>query len=150
MSSTVHDVVALDADDLAVEPVEEHGVPGLVLDLGGDVELLLLGGADHEDRQLDLDLPLAVVEPRRDADERLALVVGHLLGPVDAVLGEVEFVDVPTLLQVLAVERDEVGQLSQVVVDVLDDVVDVDVTNTPQIVTLDRAVSSSDRTRGPS
>ncbi|HCU92536.1 MAG TPA: hypothetical protein DHU96_07240 [Actinobacteria bacterium] len=49
----VHDVVALKADDLPVEPVEEDRVPRLVLDLRGDVELLLLAGADHEHRQLD-------------------------------------------------------------------------------------------------
>jgi len=56
-------VVALQPDDLAVEPVEEHRVPRLVLDLRGDVQLLLLARADHEHRQLDLDLPLAVMEP---------------------------------------------------------------------------------------
>ena len=61
------------ADDLAVEPVEEDRVPRLVLDLRGDVQLLLLAGADHEHRQLDLDLPLAVVEAGRDGDERLPL-----------------------------------------------------------------------------
>jgi hypothetical protein len=106
----VHDVVALEADHLTVETVEEHRVPGLVLDLRGDVQLLFLAGAEHEDRQLDLDLPLAVVEPGRDGHERLALVLGHLLGPVDLVLGEVQVVDVPPLLEVLAVERGEVRQ----------------------------------------
>jgi hypothetical protein len=123
----VHDAVALEADHLAVEPVEEDGVPGLVLDLRGDVELLLLAGADHEHRQLDLDLPLAVVEAGRDGDERLPLLLGHLLFPVDLVLGEVEVVDVPALLEVLAVQRGEVRQRPQVLVHVLDDVVDVDV-----------------------
>jgi hypothetical protein len=85
-------------------------VPGLVLDLRGDVQLLFLAGAEHEHRKLDLDLPLAVVEPRRDGHEGLALVLGHLLGPVDLVLGEVQVVDVPPLLEVLAVERGEVRQ----------------------------------------
>ena len=123
----VHDVVALQADDLPVEPVEEDRVPRLVLDLRGDVQLLLLAGADHEHRQLDLDLPLAVVEAGRDRDERLPLLLGHLLLPVDFVLAEVEVVDVPPLLEVLAVQRGEVGQRAQVLVHVLDDVVDVDV-----------------------
>jgi hypothetical protein len=93
----------------------------------GDVQLLLLAGADHEHRQLDLDLPLAVVEARRDRDERLPLLLGHLLLPVDLVLAEVEVVHVPPLLEVLAVQRGEVRQRAQVLVHVLDDVVDVDV-----------------------
>ncbi len=133
----LHDVVALDADDLAIEPVEEDGVPRLVLDLRGDVELLLLGRADHEDGQLDFHLPLAVVEPGCDADEGLPLVLGHLLGPVDAVLGEVQLVDVPSLLQVLLVQGDEVGQLPQAVMDVLDHVVDVDLRISLEISSLD-------------
>ncbi len=48
-------------------------------------------------------------------------------GPVDLVLGEVEVVDVPALLQVPAVQRREVRQRLQVLVHILDDVVDVDV-----------------------
>ena len=91
-------VVALDAHHLAVEPVEEDRVPRLVLDLGGDMELLLLGRADHKDGQLYFHLPLAVMEPGRDTHEGLPLVLGHLLGPVDAVLREVQLVDVPPLL----------------------------------------------------
>ena len=95
------------------------------------------GGADHEHRQLDLHLPLAVMESGRDPDEGLSFVLGHLLGPVDAVLGEVEFVDVPALLEVLAVQGDEVGQSPQAVVDVLDDVVDVDVADSLKVSPLD-------------
>ncbi len=122
-----HDVVAVQPDDLPVEPVEEDGVPRLVLDLRGDVELFLLAGADHEHRQLDLHLPLAVVEAGGDGDERLPFLLGHLLPPVHLVLAEVEVVDVPPLLEVLAVQRGEVRQRLQVLVDVLDDIVDVDV-----------------------
>jgi hypothetical protein len=83
-------------------------VPRLVLDPRGDVEFLLLGGADHEHWQLDLDLPLSVVESGGDRDERLALLLRHLFFPVHRVLAEIEVVDVPPLLQVPAVERGEV------------------------------------------
>ncbi|MGH3234877.1 MAG: hypothetical protein ACRDOH_16810 [Streptosporangiaceae bacterium] len=74
-------------------------MPRLVLDLRGDVKLFLLAGADHEHRQLDLDLPFPVVESGRDSDEGLPLVLAHLLGPVDLALGEVQVVDVPPLLE---------------------------------------------------
>jgi hypothetical protein len=80
---------------------------------------------------------VAVVEPGRDPDEGFPFVVGHLLCPVDAILGEVEVVDVPSLLEVLAVQGDEVGQLPQAVVDVLDDVVDVDLADSLKILSLD-------------
>ncbi len=121
----VHDVIALEPDDLPVEPVEEDRVPRLVLYLCRNMELFLFAGADHEHRQLDLDLPFAMVESRSDGHERLPLGFGHLLLPVDFVLAEVELIDIPPLLQVLAVQGEEVRQRLQVLVDVLDDVVDV-------------------------
>src|SRR5580693_10419311 len=77
------------------------------------------------------------MEPRCDSDERLSLRLGHLLIPVDLVLGEVEVVDVPPLLEVPAIQRREVREGLQVLVHVLDDVIDIDVQHTLEVGSLD-------------
>jgi len=63
----VHDVIALKARRPRGRNRSKKTVcRALVLYLRGNVDLLLFAGADHEHRQLDLDLPLAVVKgPKR-------------------------------------------------------------------------------------
>ena len=79
------------ADDLVHEAVEEDRVAGLVDLLGGEEVLLLLarGGVD-ERREVVGDRVLAVEEHRVVPQRGAALVRGHHLVPLAAVLGEVD------------------------------------------------------------
>ena len=112
-------------------------MPGLVLHVAGDEDLVFLIGAHHERGQLGLDVALAVVEALGHPQEDRPLLVGHLLPPVDGVLGEVQVVDIPALPQVALVQRQRRRDGPQAVVDVLDDVIDVHLLQLMQLGALD-------------
>src|SRR6202042_482340 len=104
---------------------EEHRVPGLVLELAGQEHPVVLRHAEQQRRELHLDLALAVVEAGRYGQERIARVVGHALGPVRPVPGEVQIVDVPALPKVAVVELSVPGKARGRDMHVLEHVVDV-------------------------
>ena len=96
---------------LAVEAVEETDVPGLIGDLGGEEDaLLLLGAGAHDRSQLVCDALLADEEPRQPVHPLEAFLLGDALVPVDAVLAEVEvlgcpLLTLPQLIQLAVVEE---------------------------------------------
>src|SRR5262249_10389372 len=99
------------ADDLVVPAHEELGVLGLLHQEGREKRDPVeaperVGGRDHR-HQLVRDGLLASEEARGHAEQALALLIGDPL-PVGGILGEVEVVDIPDLLDrelVLAVHR---------------------------------------------
>ena len=96
--------VALDADDLLEEAVEEDGVAGLVDLLGGEeVLLLLLGGRLDIGGEAVGDRILAIEEHRVDPHGGLPLDLGEGL-PALLVLREVELGGLPVPLLPAAVE----------------------------------------------
>ena len=100
-------------------------MPGLVLELARQEHLVVLGDAEQQRSQLDRDLALPVMEAGGDRQERGARVVGHALGPVGPVLGEVELVDVPALPEIPVVELPVSGDARRRDVDVVEHIVDV-------------------------
>ena len=88
---------AADAEHLLEEALEEHGVPGLVRDLCGEEDALVLGrGSVQQRRKRVGDRLLADEEQRHGVLHHVPNPAGQRF-PVDAVLGEVEVRDRPLL-----------------------------------------------------
>ena len=107
-----HAVGAVEHAHLGEEAVEELDVAGLVGDLRGEEDALLLGRARPHDRAELVGDPLLSREEGGKAEQALdLLVVGDALVPVDAVLAEVDVLGRPLLALPELVQLDVAQEL---------------------------------------